>query len=502
MEGVTALNCMKRLFCLALVAALLVCCVPVTAHAEVEVGTDEDTSMYPVIQMRGSWTNLMLDAESANPQLVFNLDGMEALLAGIQDELLADVKALDFDAAVDGLIRLIWDWMGPIRMDENGESIIQEEIRGYGNGLINNNRVIFSYDWRQDPLDSAVDLHEYVQYIRQRTGAEKVNIVGISGSGQVLLSYLKLYGYDDVASAVFNISMQQGTTLFGKLATRDFSIDADALSKTTTLGMFSQENLQELAQPWLSLAYEPGLLSVLLKFALLASGGVLDRVYDEALIPLLFMMPGIWSYVPAKDYEAAKRALLKGDPKYDKLVKKLDRYHSEVMEEHDEIMRDIAAHIKVGVRVGYGFPLAPVVKGAMVQSDTMVDTVYASFGATCAPLDSKFPTWYKQKIDDGHDHISPDRMIDASTCLLPERTWFAYNHYHHNQIDYSGWYDWFLRSDNATVEGYPQFTAMTETDVYGPLEVKPTTWVDTLAAAGLWLLKAWRWLLLLPLFWI
>jgi len=132
-----------------------------------------------------------------------------------------------------------------------------------------------------------------------------------------------------------------------------------------------------------------------------------------------------------------------------------------------------------------------------VQSDYFVDTELGSFGATCAPIESPFPFWYRQKINDGHNHISPDRLVDASTCVLPEQTWFTYNTLHGINGDYSGWWTWFKETDNPTVfsnERYPQFLERTEDGVFVPrvAEPEPFTFMSVLEIIALTLTKIWR----------
>ncbi|MCL1952479.1 MAG: hypothetical protein FWF60_06585, partial [Oscillospiraceae bacterium] len=75
------------------------------------------------------------------------------------------------------------------------------------------------------------------------------------------------------------------------------------------------------------------------------------------------------------------------------------------------------------------------------------------------------PANYKQKVADGHDHIDPARMIDASTCILPEQTWFQRDLHHTNfySDDATAFMLWLLESDkllNVRSDArYPQFMA-------------------------------------------
>ena len=487
----------KRIISIALILALL-CAMPITLRARsAEVH-------YPTIVIAGGWHRLIYDEPGREGQTAFDSDGIYNLLEPTLDRILASVQALDFDGIIDALRDATWEILGPARMDENGESVAKISVgRGhYNDSNINKDEISFNLDWRLEPIAKAESLHEFITYVGERRGIEKFHLRAPSGGGPVLLTYLKEYGYNRVASAMFDLSMHNGSTLFGEVAKRKFVFDTEAVGKAS---MSSLGNIElPPLQPTLRILYESGLLDIVEKLIALASKENIARVYEEIIIPLLFMMPTFWSYVPAKDYAEAKTALLRGDPKYAGLAAKLDRYHNDIQQHADQIILDAADHVKIGIRAGYGMPLAPVVKGAAVQADLLVDTAYASLGATCAPLDTPFAPWYRQKVEDGHNHISPDRLIDASTCLLPEQTWFAFNSPHGAYGNYSGWYTWFKETENPTVfsnESYPQFAEMLSHSVFVPLVVDSAESALSylLKTIGLFLLKIWRWLLLLPL---
>lgn len=492
----------KRMVSAVLAAALLVCCLSVSAAAKT---TEEDVSQYPVIYMTGSWGSLYVNEGTPEAKTIFSSEtSVPKAIEENKDQLLEQLKALDIDSVGDTIVDMIWGIFGPIQMDKNGNSVDPSVTRISNNYKITNNTVKFNFDWRKDPMILGEELHEYIEWMLDKTGAEKVNIQAISGSGQILMCYIANHGSGKLASAVFNITMQNGSDTFGALATRNFEFDMENLTRSGGLTLLgSQISFGEFTD-WLPWLYEPGVLDVLGKILKLATKSMIDKLYDEALIPLLFTIPGIWAYVPMENYEQAKTALFKGSSDYDVLVERMDTYRKEVMSQQDKIMLDLAEKIKVAVRVSYGQTLLPIFKGSYQQADSMVDVKHASFGATCADMGTKFFSSYKQKEDCGHNHISPDRVIDASTCLLPEQTWFARNQPHVAEYQYSGWYDWFLRTDEVTVnnEAFPQFTDCEKRGVYVELEPEEVTWKDTLIVVLRWALKAWRWILMLPLFWV
>ena len=505
---------MKRLLSILLASAMLCAAVlfvhlgpTAAAPQHIDLKT-ADVSVYPTITLAGGNHSLYIDEHGPGQETVYD----PALIGGIITDCIgpAALAFLKFD--YDGVLEVAREGMyrifGRMAMNEKGESInagITSDEQTWEDGNIQSDRIYFSFDWRKSPVELAEDLHEFVAYVRQKRGdADRINFVATSYSGAVMLSYMKLYGYDDIASLVMNISMHNGAAVFGSLATGELALGAEALGK-------SEFDLSGLGVPMdltpvLRALYELGLLDVLSMGMQAGMRPWMQRIYDEILTPLFFMIPGYWTYVPREDFAEAKAFLLKGDGKYAGLIEKIDRYHSQVAVNADEILLEADKKCKLAVRANYGRPILPIGKGAGVQGDNMVETFRASLGATCAPLDEPFPFFYKQKIDDDHNHISPDRYVDASTCLFPEQTWFTYQMPHELECEYSGWYDWWLGTDNPTVfadKDYPQFAEMVEFGVYVPRAVPETSQaLDLLKAAVLWVMKAWRWLLQKLLFWM
>ena len=115
------------------------------------------------------------------------------------------------------------------------------------------------------------------------------------------------------------------------------------------------------------------------------------------------------------------------------------------------------------VIAGYDMQRTPIVPSYMNDSDGTVDTKYASIGATVALLGEELPEDYVQAVDfGGTNYISPDNHIDASTCVLPESTWFVKDMLHCNNHDgHRALYHKLFESDTQLTvfsdAQYPQF---------------------------------------------
>ena len=95
-----------------------------------------------------------------------------------------------------------------------------------------------------------------------------------------------------------------------------------------------------------------------------------------------------------------------------------DHYHNEVqLEAKNLLLQAKEGGVKIAIISGYGHAPIPGTKAQDYHCDNLIDTALASGGATVAP--------YGKKLACGSpDYLSPDGIIDASTCLFPEYTWF------------------------------------------------------------------------------
>jgi len=467
----------------------------------------EDLRMYPIVRVSGAMNDLIVHEGTDDYEVVGSKDIINVVLEevlAVAGKMMLSLSMFNYEKATEPIVKYLWDNLGPIRMNEDGDSYnpdVTISTGWYALWQDENGHRIFNDDWRVDPWDSAALLKKVID----DSGFEKVNLMGASGNGNTVLAYLKRYGTHKLASVFFNFSLHEGSSIYGGLATRQLGPDPLALGNMSILKM-NEIYIEPDPVEWIFRAlYETGFIHLVQKLYSFNYDKMKQKLYDEAMTPLFFMMPHIWSYVPLDQYEEAKQLLLKGDPKYDKLVERIDRYHYEVMAKAGEILRDAAKEIKVAVRASYNNALYGYALGTGVHGDEKVDTRYASFGATCAPLNYTFPSSYRQKVPSEYDYISPDRVVDASTCAIPEVTWFGNDQPHRGSGEYEGWYEWFLGAEeDYTVHGnpeYPQYLKHLGHDVYIPLVAAPRPAIfEYLNVAALWMMKAWRFLLLLPMF--
>ena len=282
----------------------------------------------------------------------------------------------------------------------------------------------FVIDWRESGIVEAKRLNTFIEKVKAETGSKTVKVMAVSMGGGVIMGYLAKYGHKSLSTVILMHTVFQGLPVVGDLFNQRLTFDAKAIQMYLKQSMAGSE-------PWLSI--------VTLLLGALRAAGILDPVLNgvEALVnylnpelfqefmgPIFAQLPGFWGLVSSPDYEAAKALLL--DPVTHKgLIAKIDDYHYNVFNKTPQILK---AAMKDGVRCyvlsGYNQIAIPVGPNALNHTDDGLATERTSGGATCMPLGEHFPANYKQAVQDGHNHIDPDRMIDASTCILPEQTWF------------------------------------------------------------------------------
>lgn len=337
----------------------------------------------------------------------------------------------------------------------------QEYAKKYGEEYVYS----FRYDWRQSPIDIAKQLKDYIDEVKDETGAKKVNVVAMSLGASVLLAYMSQFGGKSLNNVVFASPAWLGTSLVGNVMTKNVELDIFAVenylvqlanvSATTHITAFAISFIA--SQEGLSHEYFGDINYALQQ--------MLPRSYTDTLVPYLAGMPALWSLVPVDYYDNAKTCIFP-DGMNASLEAKIDAYHNMQVNAKSIVEKAMSDGMKFGIVLGYNCQMIPI-SSEYEQSDTVIDVKYMSGGATCAKYLQAHDDWgkiYKQAVKDGHNHVSWDSKIDASTCMFPEQTWFIKNMQHGYNADY-GQTDivmWLLGSSKqCTVqtdpENYPQF---------------------------------------------
>lgn len=377
-----------------------------------------------------------------------------------------DVSAVFFPLSVDNYPEILNH-----KNDEDEQGVTKAIAASIGA----ENVYYFNYDWRLDPLKTADDLNAYIENVKKEKNAEKVTLIPCSMGGVITDSYLYKYGSESVEKIVYCLVASKGIDLVGELFSKNVEIDTDMLLER----LFSFERGDILTQTLISvlqtgIEITPAISKAVDSFAKKFIDGSNDRAYNEILSVSFASMPGMWSFCPDSYYENAKRTMFSNGGN-EEFIARLDEYHYNVQNRAEELIKNAEdSGCDVYVTASYGYVGFPVANSAWEQSDCLVETKNESFGAVCALYGETLGENYTAKgtvcSDESHNHLSRDGIIDASTCLLPEKTWFIKYMKHvgfKNGSEASQLLVWLVTSEEElTVESnekYPQFTELNNT---------------------------------------
>lgn len=338
---------------------------------------------------------------------------------------------------------------------------IAEEV-GY------DNTYIFNYDFRLDPAVNAELLAGYVEDLKTVTGSDKVTIISEGYGSLVATEYLAEYP-DASANSIKNFvtvsSEFLGTSVIGDFFKGDI---VNGLSDLTSYTSAYLRYMNDLSDNPIT-AFIMWLLNYIMnsEWELQAFCLEIEKVLGEVntilsvtgITDKIACMPGLWALVPETDYYDASENLI--DENTDESLLECIEEFKDNQSNYETIINDAKdSGINISIVAAWDLQIIPVGKNSAVQSDGVVDTAYASFGASCIELNSVAEAMQAEQWDlDGHDHMSANydmltpwyayggicAYIDASTCALPENTWFIKNmkhgtfSYQSNAADFLVW---------------------------------------------------------------
>lgn len=432
----------------------------------------------PVVYVRGFGGALTKINEDGTKLDAFAFD--EEILADVAGDIAIAVMALLFggkntfsskaDAIVDKFLGVLECTYGGDSIynivPEESDSTDIDKHKNYRADVTSEERTeamySFEYDWRLDPMSTADELNSYIEQVKAVTGHSKVIIECHSEGSCVLAAYLYKYGTSGIEKLCFVSAAVNGIDVVGKLFTKDVSLKNkgdDVYNYIYTL--LSGSDTGKLISALVGILNDVGLLNYicnLLDDVLIET--MLPSVYEKTLIDMFATMPALWSFVPDSYYENAKKVMFGENKKYALLVEKIDAYHYNVQNKLSEILKKAKSDgVDIIIISQYGFASIPVYDNCTAMGDMLVETKYSSFGATTTQIGNELEL---NMNSENSKYCSKDKLIDASSCLFPDYTWFVRGVNHANATgECEKLISWaILYDDQATVfsdESYPQF---------------------------------------------
>lgn len=284
----------------------------------------------------------------------------------------------------------------------------------------------FSYSSFGDVISAAEKLDEYVQMVKAQTGHDKVSICFISLGGTIGNVYLAEYcNPDDIDTVVFAAAAVDGSYLLADLMAGNTTFDdGNALYNELVPNII---NL--LSEEYLALGYflNPVLRAIPQEFFSDFLEETFDRAIDEVLGKLMYNCPSMWALVPSAVYPEMSAKLI-SDEEHAVLKEKTDKYYN-IQKNASATLRKLNDDgMKIFVISGYNLELPAAMGNYKLSSDNIIQASSTSIGGTFANVGSVLGDDYKPAID--ASYISPDGIVDAGTCALPDNTWFVKNQSH------------------------------------------------------------------------
>lgn len=389
------------------------------------------------------------------------------VLSEIFNELHSEI-ALDENGRPTNGSHVNWTWS---RDTLNGAKV---------NGKYPTDRFTFSYDWRLDPYETADILHRYIEDILYVTGEEKVALVGRCLGSCITQAYMEKYDGEYVSDFIIYASAGKGATPCSKCFSGKVHVDADGAERYLYDMDFAEDDyINRLIHAFVTVFNDTYGLDLAAWAVNNAWPNICNDVVPKVVMASYGGFPSYWGMVAEEDYEEAKELIFKDDAegKYDNFINMIDKYHYNVQVKAEELFAGyIADGIEIANITKYGFQSIPITADATIVSDGYCDVFQQSMGATLAKVNEPFPQSYidEAKANGTDKYISPDGLIDASTCYLPDRTWFIKNLPHANFPKIVlRLVDSIVNNDGYTVfteENYPQYLVYNKIDGVTSLE--------------------------------
>ena len=310
-------------------------------------------------------------------------------------------------------------------------------------------RYYWRYDWRLDPIETAAEFKLFIDDVMASTKINEVGIMATCLGTNIVTAYLALYpehAKAHVRGIGFDGSVVGGAEMLSEAISGKFNIDAAAINRTLidcgAIGMF---DIDGFINTTLDMLDKTGVLD-----AVIGKGKdwiyykLVEGVTSALALSTFYTWPNYWACVSADDYDTAMEYVFgpEGSEKrkeYEGLVAKLDRYNEVVRQRVPEILKTTVANgVHFGVISKYGFQTLPICETNYLVSDQFASVGRSSFGATTGTIYEDLSDEHIASVENPR-YISPDKQIDASTCLFPNQTWFIKGSSHSN------WSDWEMR---------------------------------------------------------
>lgn len=429
------------------------------------------TPSCPYIYVHGFMgKDLYTDKNDKNSEPVWppSTDKILELVKAHIGDLLKFLVTKNYDELGDAILGPVGELLSTANLDKDGE--VPNNSGAYmvyppANSINAYSELDFNYDWRIDPIVVAGELNDFINYVTESSGCDKVVIECHSFGGIVVNTYSRLYGSDKLRSVCYNTTAIFGEKYTGEMMSGQIVFEGEAISAFIKR-IIGENEYKNLINGLIDILDSTGVTGDIAELG----NGIVEHLGERAIRGILLPMFGrwlsIWAMIPDEYIDSAmdfvfNRVYKNDGEDYSKLIEKIEAYNTEIRPYKTETLTAQNETINLYVLSRYNYPSVPLTPSWRKMSDAVVDTASSSFGATCAEYGDKFADEYVASRKDGST-VNPDHTICSETCLFPKQTWFIKDMQHAvMNDDMDKMVKEFLHYDGqatvTTFENYPRF---------------------------------------------
>ncbi len=307
----------------------------------------------------------------------------------------------------------------------------------------------FHPDSRISVMKLADQVNDFVEAVKRKTGASKVIMLSRCEGTAIAAAYVYKYGKPNDFAGLESVWFINGTMNGAPYAE---AVLGGQVKVPANGGYYFIRNIETYTgleeqmgglDPEIISALQDTIEMLHETYGIYMTVDLVNRIYNAVKDDLFAkLMKGYWAIMPCfvstvnENYEAYKEYIFaeEGDAeKYANIIAELDDFHYNVQVNLNELLLEANAKgVSVNAFVEYGSQQYPLNDDCELVGDYMLSAEVQSFGATTSKVNETLPDKYiNQRVAEGKGkYISPDKQIDASTCLFPDNTWFVKNLIH------------------------------------------------------------------------
>lgn len=276
----------------------------------------------------------------------------------------------------------------------------------------------FAYNSFGNNYDIVCELYDFIQMVKAETGHDKVNIVPISMGGSVANGLFEYFPdvVNDLNRVVYIVPALNGSTIVGDLFTKNFAFfDTDFLYNGFLEALMDEEDARMIE-----------VIARILPDEVLS--GVLRNVADCLVEDVASNVTMLWGLCPKEYYPEASELLLGSKPA---IKAQTDKFYQAQLNSNANIQKLVDNGVEVFDIVDYDVAMYLIGNSWNDDNaDGIIQLSSTAIGVESAIVGETLGEGYQQKntspncSDHSHNHVSPDNVVDASTGLLPDHTFY------------------------------------------------------------------------------